>query len=75
MQTRRIPRYPLILIGKEFWSGLLKWAKHTLEKDFFIGPDDMELITVTDDPQEAVDIILDYKRRVGPPDSIPKTLA
>jgi uncharacterized protein (TIGR00730 family) len=75
VQTRRIPRYPIILIGKEFWSGLLKWTKGTLEKNSFIGLDDMELITVTDDPQVAVDIILDYKRRVGPPDVVPKTLA
>ena len=75
VQTRRIPRYPIILIGKEFWSGLLKWTKNTLEKNNFIGPDDMELITVTDDPQVAVDIIMDYKHRVGPPDVIPKTLA
>jgi uncharacterized protein (TIGR00730 family) len=75
VQTRRIPRYPIILIGKDFWSGLLKWTKNSLEKGAFIGPEDMELITVTDDPQVAVDIILDYKRRVGPPDVIPKTLA
>ncbi|MEO5802041.1 MAG: TIGR00730 family Rossman fold protein [Verrucomicrobiota bacterium] len=75
VQTRRIPRYPIILIGKDFWSGLLKWTKSTLEKNDFIGPGDMELITVTDDPQVAVNIILDYKRRVGPPDVTPKTLA
>src|SRR3954468_4910325 len=75
VQTRRIPRYPIILIGKEFWSGLLKWAEGTLEKNSLISPDDMKLITLTDDPQVALDIILDYKRRVGPPDTIPKTLA
>ena len=75
VQTRRIPSYPLILIGKDYWSGLLKWTKNTLEKDGFIGPDDMKLWTLTDDPQEALDIILDYKRRVGPPEVMPKTLA
>ena len=75
VQTRRIPRYPIILIGKDFWSGLLKWTKNTLKKNSLIGPGDMELITITDDPQVAVDIILDYKRRIGPPDVIPKTLA
>ncbi len=75
VQTHRIPRYPLILIGKDYWSGLLKWTKSTLEKNAFISPGDLDLVTLTDDPQVAVDIILDYKRRVGPPDIIPKTLA
>jgi uncharacterized protein (TIGR00730 family) len=75
VQTRRIPRYPIILIGEEFWSGLLRWVKNTLGREGLIGPGDMELITVTDDPQKAVDIILDYKRRVGPPEVMPKTLA
>ena len=75
VQTRRIPRYPLILIGKDYWSGLLKWSKQTLEKNGLISRGDLDLVTLTDDPQEAVNIILDYKRRVGPPDQIPKTLA
>jgi len=75
VQTRRIPRFPIILIGKDYWSGLLKWTKNVLEKENLIGPDDLELITLTDDPQEAVDLILDYKRRVGPPESIPASLA
>jgi uncharacterized protein (TIGR00730 family) len=75
VQTRRIPRYPLILIGEDYWSGLLRWTKNTLEKNAFISPGDMDLFTLTDNPQVALDIILDYKRRVGPPDTIPKTLA
>ena len=74
VQTRRIPSYPLILIGQDYWSGLLKWVESTLEKNAFISPEDMKLFTVTDDPQVALDIILDYKRRVGPPDVIPKAL-
>ena len=75
VQTRRIPRFPLILIGKDYWSGLLRWTKNTLEKNSFISPGDMDLFTVTDDPQTALNIILDYKHRVGPPETIPKTLA
>ncbi len=37
-------------------------------KGEFISPGDLDLVTITDDPQEAVNIILDYERRVGPPD-------
>src|SRR5215212_3330356 len=72
VQTRRIPHYPLILIGRDFWSGLLKWSKVTMEKNAYISPGDLDLVTLTDDPQEAIDIILDYKRRIGPPEVIPK---
>ena len=44
VQTRRIPRYPLILIGEDYWSGLLRWSKNTLEKNGFISPGDMDLV-------------------------------
>jgi len=75
VQTHRIPRFPLILFGRDYWSGLLKWAKTTMEKSNLISPGDLDLVTVTDDPQVAIDTILDYMRRVGPPEVRPKTLA
>ena len=75
VQTHRISRFPLILFGKEYWTGLMKWMKATLQKDGFISAGDLDLVTITDDPQVAIDLILDYKRRVGPPDSVPKAFA
>jgi uncharacterized protein (TIGR00730 family) len=75
IQTQRIPRYPLILFGRDFWQGLLKWLKHTLEKDRFISPGDLDLITLTEEPKEALEVILDYLRRVGPPQSVPTAFA
>ena len=72
VQTRRIPRFPLILYGRSYWSGLLKWIKATLDKNGFISPGDMDLFSLCDTPQEAVDIVLDYLRRVGPPESVSK---
>src|SRR5437867_3778878 len=73
VQTQRIPEFPLILFGREYWSGLLRWMKARMEeKNKFISPGDLDLITLTDDPQEAIDIILDYARRVGPPEIMPK---
>lgn len=74
-QTQRIPRFPLILFGREYWHGLLKWMKGTLETGKMIGLEDLDLCTVTDDPHEAVTIILDYLRRVGPPETVPRTLS
>jgi uncharacterized protein (TIGR00730 family) len=76
VQTRRIPEYPMILFGREHWAGLLKWLKSRLEdKNSFISPGDLDLLTVTDDPQEVIRIILDYERRVGPPEMVPKAFA
>jgi uncharacterized protein (TIGR00730 family) len=75
IQTRRIPGYPIILFGRDYWKGLIRWMKDRLEAERLISPGDLDLFTLTDDPQEAIDIILDYKRRVGPPDVVPKAFA
>jgi uncharacterized protein (TIGR00730 family) len=75
VQTERIPRFPLILFGRKYWSGLLAWLKTTVVKGRFVSPGDMDLFVVTDDPEEAVAIILDYERRVGPPEVMPKAFA
>jgi len=72
VQTERIPRFPMILFGKKHWSGLLKWvATEMQERNKFIGADDLKLLTVTDDVDEAVTIIRDYLQRVGPPPVVP----
>jgi len=72
VQTERIPKFPLILFGKKYWSGLLRWVKQTLrDEGHFIGPNDLELVTLTDDVDEAVAIIREYLERVGPPQAVP----
>jgi uncharacterized protein (TIGR00730 family) len=75
VQTQRIPEYPLILFGRAYWKGLLRWMKDRLEQSGYISPGDLDLVTITDDPQEVVRIILDYERRVGPPEMVPKAFA
>jgi hypothetical protein len=76
VQTERIPAFPLILFGRAFWSGLLAWMKTRMEQEHkFISPGDLDLVTITDDPQEAIRVILDYARRVGPPEVVPKAFA
>jgi uncharacterized protein (TIGR00730 family) len=76
VQTERIPAFPLILFGRQFWRGLIQWMKTTMqEKNRFISPGNLDLVTITDDPQEAISIILDYERRVGPPAIVPKAFA
>jgi uncharacterized protein (TIGR00730 family) len=75
VQTQRIPGVPLILFGKDYWTGLLHWAKATLEKGKFISPEDLNLVTVTDDVEEAIRLITDYRQRVNPPAARSKELA
>jgi uncharacterized protein (TIGR00730 family) len=75
VQTQRIPGFPLILFGKQHWKGLIRWMKDRLENTKFISPGDLDLFKVTDDPQEVVDIILEYERRVGPPEIVPRAFA
>lgn len=74
IQTQRIPRYPMILFGKSYWKGLLKWIKGTVKERSFISPEDLDLVTITEEPEEAVAIIMDHLRRVGLPDVPPKAL-
>jgi len=72
VQTQRIPAFPLILFGKKFWTGGLRWMRDQMQvENKFIGPGDLKLFTVTDDPHEAVRVIMDYLQRVGPPDRVP----
>jgi hypothetical protein len=75
VQTQRIPQFPLVLFGSEHWKGLLAWMKTRLEKDKFISHDDLDLVKITDDVDEVIEIIRDYERRVGPPAVTPKAFA
>jgi hypothetical protein len=72
VQTQKIPRFPIGLVGRKYWSGLLRWAKRTAEASGYISPGDLDLVTVTDKIEDAVEVILDYLRRVGPPVTVPK---
>ena len=76
VQTERIPQFPLILFGSEYWKGLVHWMKTEMQEQHrHINPGDLDLFKVIDDPAEAVRIILDYERRVGPPAMMPKAFA
>jgi uncharacterized protein (TIGR00730 family) len=54
IQTRRIKPLPVILVGSEYWEGLAQWISKRLAADNLIGPDDMEIFQILDDPQEVV---------------------
>jgi uncharacterized protein (TIGR00730 family) len=55
IQTHKIERVPVIMVGKSFWKGILAWVKETmLAKENNISPEDMDLIFITDDADEVV---------------------
>lgn len=57
-QTQKIHPFPIVLIGHDFWDGLIDWIKNTLDQQHHtISPEDLDLIHVTDSVDEAVEII------------------
>ena len=54
IQTRKIGRFPIILVGKDYWSGLIDWIKSVLVTEKYINADDLKLFTVVDTAEEAV---------------------
>ena len=61
IQTHKVARFPVVLVGTEYWSGLLDWIKKVmLEKEHNINPDDLFLFKLVDTADDAVNYILDY---------------
>lgn len=57
IQTQRIPKFPVVLLGKEYWRGMLDWLDDTVRKNGNISPEDMDIFTVVDRPPEVVKAI------------------
>ncbi len=65
IQTLKQASFPVILMGSDFWEGLIDWIKETmLKKHGYISPEDPDFFTVVDDPSQAVEIIVNF--REGP---------
>lgn len=59
IQTGKVFEFPVVLLGSDFWSPLLAWIRDRLLPQGMIAAEDLELMTVTDDPAEAVKCVLD----------------
>ncbi len=57
IQTKRIKPFPVILFGSDYWQPLWKWIKDTLLARTLISPDDLELVTILDNPDDVVKTI------------------
>lgn len=65
IQTGKTPRIPLILVGTEFWAGMLDWFRQRLVAENMINPEDIDLIQVIDDPEQVVVAIFDHYEARG----------
>jgi len=60
IQTSRIKPFPVILVGTQYWNGLLEWVKSTLLGGQYISPGDLDFLTLLDDPDEVIHTIKKY---------------
>jgi uncharacterized protein (TIGR00730 family) len=61
IQTKKIGKFPIILVGKDYWQGLISWIKDTMiSKERNASPEDLDLFSVVDTPTEAVKVIDDF---------------
>ncbi|KXU96417.1 decarboxylase [Caballeronia megalochromosomata] len=60
IQTKKSRHVPIVLVGSEFWAGLLDWFKTTLLTNGVISPKDLDLMQVIDDPDQVLDAVLRF---------------
>ncbi|WP_305981900.1 TIGR00730 family Rossman fold protein [Roseivirga thermotolerans] len=60
IQTNKIGRFPIVLVGEEFWGGLFDWIKGTMLKAGNISPEDLNLINIVETPTDAVRVIDEF---------------
>ncbi len=63
VQTQKVTSFPIILMGTDYWSGLVDWIRHTVLRDGKVSAPDLEMFHVTDDVDEAVDIVATARAR------------
>jgi len=67
IQTLRQVQFPVILMGRDYWDGLIQWVHQKMLNEYgYISPEDLDVFTVEDDPVAAVKIITDFKDKQGP---------
>jgi uncharacterized protein (TIGR00730 family) len=57
IQTERIQRFPVVLFGREYWHGMVKWLKEKVLKEANISPHDLDIFKIANTPKEVVTII------------------
>jgi predicted Rossmann-fold nucleotide-binding protein len=61
IQTKKIGRFPIVLVGKEYWQGLFDWIKKVaIEESANVSPEDLELVNIVDNATDAVKVIDEF---------------
>ncbi|PAU92900.1 TIGR00730 family Rossman fold protein [Aliifodinibius salipaludis] len=63
IQTKKVNPFPIVLIGTDYWSGLVDWITDTMLANGTISEEDIDLFHLTDDKEEAVEIICDFYQK------------
>ncbi len=63
IQTKKIGKFPVVLVGKDYWKGLMDWMESTLGGNHLISDGDMNLMKLVDSPEEAIQAIDDFYSR------------
>jgi hypothetical protein len=64
IQTRKIGKFPIILVGEKYWGGLLKWIREEMvEEEHNVSPQDLSIFSLVDTADEAVDAIVQFYSR------------
>jgi uncharacterized protein (TIGR00730 family) len=66
IQTGKVLHFPVVLFDSSFWEPLIEWVRERVLPLGMVSPEDLELLTVTDDPEEAVQVVLDSYERLFP---------
>ena len=75
IQTGKVTHFPVILFGREYWSGLVGWLTDTVAAERKVNPSDLHLFQVTDDPAEAAAIVIAARAEKPPPEPVNRMTA
>jgi uncharacterized protein (TIGR00730 family) len=65
IQTGKVLHFPVVLLGEAYWTPLLEWVRRSALADGMVSPEDLELLTLTDEPRIALETVLDAFRSAG----------
>ena len=65
IQTHKIRSFPVVMVGVDYWSGLIGWMRERVAGEGMISPGDLELMRCTDDPDEIVALVEAGAERQG----------
>ncbi len=63
VQTKKTRPFPIVLMGTEYWKGLVDWIKTRMISDGMVSPGDLDLFLLTDDPKEAAGLVEQFYKR------------